>query len=109
MHADEVQTGANFDVVPMAVAGPLSYLLQHVDMNPHATMLGISRLTTLAASSEPTKEDLAMEGRHFDTPMGTKLDELAPPVSRENERSIDGTRRRWGIFMWRNWDKFSDQ
>jgi hypothetical protein len=109
MHANEVQVGAYFELAPLAVAAPLNYLLQHVDMNPHATMLGVSRRGAMASSSESTKEDTAIEYEYKFAPMGTKLDELAPPVSREDELSTNGTRRMWGLFMWRNWDKFSDQ
>ncbi|KAI8666535.1 DUF4470 domain-containing protein [Fusarium keratoplasticum] len=106
---DRIDVGAYFELAPLAVAAPLNYLLQHVDMNPHATMLGVSRRGAMASSSESTKEDTAIEYEYKFAPMGTKLDELAPPVSREDELSTHGTRRMWGLFMWRNWDKFSDQ
>lgn len=101
--------GEILEAAPMTFAAPLNYLLQHVDMNPHATILGVSRRGPSRGYSESTKEDIAAEYLNKFVPSGTKLDELAPPVSHEVEFSTDGTRRAWGLFMWRNWDKFSDQ
>ncbi|RSL95950.1 hypothetical protein CEP52_011776 [Fusarium oligoseptatum] len=106
---DRIDMGASFDADPLGFAAPLNYLLQHVDMNPHATMLGVSRLGTATSYSESTKEDITIENLNRFVPMGTKLDELAPPVREEDEFTTNGVRRIWGLFMWRNWDKFSDQ
>lgn len=109
MHTNQVQAGAYFELAPLSIAAPLNYLLQHVDMNPHATMVAVLRAGTMERSSQSTREDTLVEYEYMFKPMGTKLDELAPPVSREDELSTNGTRRMWGVFMWRNWDKFSDQ
>lgn len=106
--SDEMQAADFIDVVPMVTAVMFGELLKHVDENPHATLLTIS-FNTVAHALEAILPILSEERDLVTHEAGTKLDELAPPISPATmHKKRDVARRIEGIAMWRNWDKFSE-
>lgn len=59
---------------------------------------------------DSVKKDLDTEKKLTFQSSGTKLDELAPPLKVGDPEDIPAAiRRRLGLVLWRNWDRFSEQ
>lgn len=53
--------------------------------------------------------NLDAENLDMRRPTNTVLDEYAPPVDSDDPMKRDAIRRKMGLLMWRNWDKFSSR
>lgn len=84
-------------------------LLRHEDENPNATLLTLTGLSVVH-QMESVKRILGIERELLFERAGTKLDEYAPPLAAgDPEDTKAAIRRRLGIVLWRNWDKFSER
>ncbi|KAF4980304.1 hypothetical protein FZEAL_3675 [Fusarium zealandicum] len=107
---DRIEAGPTLDCYPLLVVTTLGFLLQHADINPNATLLTVTRESVdHKFELESVQKDLAKENELMYESSGTKLDDLAPPIAREdNHDSRPAVRRKLGLLMWRSWDKFSE-
>jgi hypothetical protein len=84
-------------------------MLRHVDENPFATLVTMSQDTVTIPTASVAKE-MKREKELLTEASGTALDGLAPPLQMDQQGKLrDVIRRRMGLFLWRNWDRFSDQ
>ncbi|KAF4461775.1 MYND finger family [Fusarium albosuccineum] len=105
---DRIEAGPFFDKVPLMTMAILGHLLQHIDINPHATLLTTTR-KSVCHELESVRNDLEQEVLDMHVESGTPLDKLAPPLGLTFiTNSPEAVRREIGLLMWRNWDKFSN-
>ncbi|KHN97544.1 MYND finger family protein [Metarhizium album ARSEF 1941] len=106
---DRIHMGELWDYSPACNLTFAAGCLQHKDQNPFATMLAISRLSVTGIDKE-LEDDLCEEGFKTFEPSATILDEHAPPITEEQGFGMETVlRRRIGLLMWRNWEKFSER
>ncbi|KJZ73421.1 hypothetical protein HIM_07215 [Hirsutella minnesotensis 3608] len=104
---DRIEIGHHFDSHPFLSLAAASNLLRHEDENPFATLLTITKEAVISDVGTVRKE-LESEKKDLYRPANTALDELAPPVAEgADPKSRDVVRRRLGLIMWRNWDRFA--
>lgn len=87
-------------------------MLRHQDENPFATLLTMTRTSVVCPSTygipESLQSELTLEKRNVYMKIGAALDEYAPPMHVHGEKKTkDVVRRKLGLLMWRNWDRFS--
>ncbi|KAH6893434.1 hypothetical protein B0T10DRAFT_457537 [Thelonectria olida] len=111
-HFDRIEATSAFETFSsFTTIAMLSGLLRHKDENPAATLLACSREmvnTPVVRLLPELKEDLRAEQRLLWTRSGTALDEYAPPLVGTDLSSVEAVRRRLGLIMWRDWDRFSE-
>ncbi|PHH84598.1 hypothetical protein CDD83_1680 [Cordyceps sp. RAO-2017] len=106
---DRIEVGDNWELHPLYTLVTMSRLLRHQDENPFATLLAID-CESVTHDMESVQKDLDAEFADLHRPTNTALDELAAPVpdlGKADAREL--TRRRLGLVLWRNWDKFSNR
>lgn len=87
----------------------LAGLVRHVDENPFTTLLAATR-ESVTHKLHCVAADLDAERRLVYGSSGTALDDLAPPATGPDAAvARDVVRRRLGLLMWRNWDKFASR
>ncbi|KAH7140702.1 hypothetical protein EDB81DRAFT_692084 [Dactylonectria macrodidyma] len=106
---DRIEAAHYWDKRPFITMVSLGTLLRHEDENPNATLLTLTR-KTVDHNLQSVAADLYQERQLMCIENGTKLDELAPPISLGAPKYHPrNTRRELGLLVWRNWDKFSDR
>ncbi|KAK7408096.1 hypothetical protein QQX98_009751 [Neonectria punicea] len=105
---DRIEAAHYWDRRPFLSSVVLSDLLRHEDENPNATLLTLS-VKSVVHQMGSVKKDLNTEREALFERTGTALDQYAPPL---REGQLDDTkgaiRRKLGLILWRNWDKFSE-
>lgn len=105
---DRIEAAHYWDRQPFLTLVSLSALLRHEDENPNAALLTLTRQSVIH-QMDSVKRDLETEKKFTFQSSGTKLDELAPPLKvGDPEDSPAAVRRRLGLVLWRNWDRFSE-
>ncbi|KAM4055726.1 MYND finger domain-containing protein [Hirsutella rhossiliensis] len=106
---DRIEVGHHWDVHPFLTLVAFSNLLRHEDENPFATLLTITR-DSVMHGMPCLGANLQSERQHLYRPYNAVLDELAPPAAAGDKADVrDVVRRRLGLLMWRNWDKFASR
>ncbi|KND89023.1 hypothetical protein TOPH_06313 [Tolypocladium ophioglossoides CBS 100239] len=106
---DRIEVGPFWDQHPFLTLVLFSRLLRHEDENPFATMLALTR-DTVTHGMRCMQGDLESEKLDMCRPTDTVLDEYAPPVDSEDDPMKGNVvRRRIGLVLWRNWDKFASR
>lgn len=105
---DRIEAAHYWDRKPFLTLVSLSALLRHEDENPNAALLTLTRQSVIHRM-DSVKKDLDTEKKLTFQSSGTKLDELAPPLKVGDPEDIPAAiRRRLGLVLWRNWDRFSE-
>ncbi|KAG8417018.1 hypothetical protein J3459_013071 [Metarhizium acridum] len=106
---DRIHMGDLWDFHPACNLTVAAGNLRHQDQNPFATMLAMCRLSVTNSDAE-LEGEICEEGYQTFEPSSTILDDYAPPVRVEQGCETETViRRRIGLLMWRNWDKFSER
>ncbi|KJK79340.1 hypothetical protein H634G_04931 [Metarhizium anisopliae BRIP 53293] len=106
---DRIHMGDLWDFNPACSLTIAAGNLRHQDQNPFATMLAMCRLS-VTNSDAGLREEICEEGYQTFEPSSTILDDYAPPIKIEQGCETETViRRRIGLLMWRNWDKFSER
>ncbi|QLI69201.1 uncharacterized protein G6M90_00g055530 [Metarhizium brunneum] len=106
---DRIHMGDLWDFNPACNLTIAAGNLRHQDQNPFATMLAMCRLS-VTNSDAGLQEEICGEGYQTFEPSSTILDDYAPPIKIEQGCETETViRRRIGLLMWRNWDKFSER
>ncbi|KAJ6441516.1 MYND finger family protein [Purpureocillium lavendulum] len=104
---DRVYGGELWDQHPLLTLVAFSRALSHRDENPCATLV-VHTVTPVLHNLPIIAKDVVQESALLRQPMGTVLDEYAPPQPRTATEANDGMiRRQYGIVLWRNWDRFA--
>ncbi|KAI9158920.1 lactose permease [Paramyrothecium foliicola] len=105
---DRIEVGQLWDQNPMLTLVAATKLLRHVDENPFATLLVMSR-KSVNHSLDSVAKDLKEEKKQLSTAAEGTVDQYAPPITTDHVNGLKGIlRRQLGLLMWRNWDRFSD-
>lgn len=98
--------GELWDFSPACTLAIAAASLRHHDENPFSTMLALSRQTVTHIDKEVSTE----EGQNVFGPSSFALDEYVPPIANPLSGDMRNViRRRIGLLMWRNWDRYSDE
>ncbi|OAA33969.1 MYND finger family protein [Metarhizium rileyi] len=106
---DRIHMGELWDFHPACNLTIAATYLRHRDENPFATMLAMSRQSVVRGTELEPPGDALGDNLTALASSSAVLDEYAPPTAIGDGCSKAGLRRRIGLLMWHNWDKFSDR